>query len=442
MMEGAIPVVPTITLLSLIFILGFLGDLIFKKTNVPSMLWLLMFGLLIGPILGVLEISLIELLTSFAALFSTMAVIIILFDGGINMDLYKLFKGAPRGLLLSLSTFTLSVLVIGIILSFVGFRIQDALLLGAIIGGTSSPIVIPIIMRIGGLKENTKIILSIESAITDALCIVLAMALIQLTIMQNFLVGTGGFELVIKELASTFSIGAMFGLLMGIIWTPVMHRIMKENFSYVVTLGVVFLVYIFTATVVGSTGGTAAGAVACFMFGIVLGNGKKIFNMIKYYNMGFEMDIRTKEYHSLIAFLIRTFFFVYLGIIVSINSIEVVLFGVVLSILLFLIRPITVYLTTYNTNYFRKIDKQMMVIMMPRGLAAAVLAFLPFQMTGNVGYANFADVVFVVILTSAIISTIGLAYITRKNKESMLPNNNMNNTNNIQKNYKINLKKK
>lgn len=413
-MVDPIPVIPSVSLLSLIFLLGFLGDWIFKKTNVPALIWLILFGLFIGPISGMLGIDFIELLTSFAGLFSTLAVVIILFDGGINMDLYKLFKGAPRGLFMSITTFILSILTVGLVMWIIGFRIEDALLLGAIVGGTSSPIVIPIINRIRDLKENTRIILSIESAITDAMCIVFAMALIQLVLMQNVIMGTGGLGIVLKELASTFSIGAMFGIFMGLMWTPIMHRILKEDFSYVVTLGVLLLVYISTASIVGETGGTAAGAIACFMFGIVLGNGKKIFSIIQYKNMGFEMDIRTKEYHGLIAFFMRTFFFVYLGIIVTISNIEMIVLGIFIAFVLFLIRPFTVALTTRGSNYFKKLDRDIMIIMMPRGLAAAVLALLPYQMTGNIMYKSFADTVFVVILMTTIISTIGLMYVLKR----------------------------
>ncbi|RLG20647.1 hypothetical protein DRN74_04980 [Candidatus Micrarchaeota archaeon] len=415
-----IPVIPTLALISFIVLLGFIGDVIFKKTNVPSMIWLMLFGLLVGPIFGLLDINVIELLTQFAALFSTLAVIIILFDGGINMDLYKLFKGAPRGLLLSVSTFVLSVFAVALILVFFGFRTIDAFLLGSVIGGTSSPIVIPIILKTKGLRENTKIILSIESAITDAMCIVLAMAIIQLIIIEESIGGPASLGILIKELASTFSIGAMIGVSAGLIWTPLMHRVMKEKFSYVVTLSVLFLVYIITASIVGSTGGTAAGAIACFMFGIVLGNGKKIFNIIRYYHMGFEMDPRTKEYHSLMAFLIRTFFFVYLGLIVSINSVEIVILGVVLSAVLFFIRPITVALSTRGASYFRPFDKKIMTVMMPRGLAAAVLAYLPYQMLGNDIYRIFADITFVVIISTAIMSTVGFVYVMKKNSEKSI----------------------
>ncbi len=47
-----------------------------------------------------------------------------------------------------------------------------------------------------------------------------------------------------------------------------------------------------------------------------------------------------KRFEAEVAFLIRTFFFVFLGIIVSISSLNTLLFGVVLSIILLAVKGI------------------------------------------------------------------------------------------------------
>ena len=274
-----------------------------------------------------------------------------------------------------------------------GYGIMKGLLLGAIVGGTSSPIVIPIVSRMKQMKESARIILSIESAITDVLCIVVAIVLMQTLV-------TGTFSNAAHLIASAFSIGIVVGLLVGLIWVPIMKKLAKEPFSYVVTLAILFLLYSGTESLQGS------GAIACLIFGIVLANGKKIFGIIGHRNYAYELDMVTKDFHSLITFFIRTFFFVYLGLLVSIGSISYIYIGVVIAILILAVRPLAVGVSEYRHDNPPE-EKRLMSVLIPRGLAAAVLAYLP-TTYGIPGTEGFVDIVFTVILITVLISTLGV----------------------------------
>ena len=46
-----------ITIIGVIIFIGFVGDLIFKKTDVLSNNWLVLLGLLQGPILEIVDVS-------------------------------------------------------------------------------------------------------------------------------------------------------------------------------------------------------------------------------------------------------------------------------------------------------------------------------------------------------------------------------------------------
>ncbi|MBN3037341.1 MAG: cation:proton antiporter [Candidatus Diapherotrites archaeon] len=394
-------VILPILLIAIIILLGFIGNLIFKKTDIPNAVWLMGFGLLVGPVLELVDATLMQSVSEF---FAALAVIIILFEGGINMELYKLFKQAPRSLFLAVSAFTLTVVITMVLSMIVGFDPLVGALLGVIIGGVSSPIVIPIVSKIGGISENTQLILAIESAVTDALCIVVAIAL-----METLTVGGNNIAVGFQWIASAFSVGAMIGLAVGIAWVPIMHRLEKFEYAYVVTLAMLLLSYAASEWLGGS------GAIACLTFGVVLANGKEIFDIIKYRKMAFQMGGTTREFHSLIAFLVRTFFFVYLGLLVTIQNISFILFGVILSIAVLGVRPISVLAATHKTNFSER-DKQVMSIMLPRGLAAAVLANLPAS-RGIAGTSAFPDIVFTVILATIIITTIGVFVIERGRKK-------------------------
>ena len=418
-----VDVIFALAVLGVIMILGFIGNLIFNRTQVPSIIWLLLFGLIVGFVFKIEEFQMLhpELLMTISGFFSAIAIVIILFDGGINTDIYQLFKGAPRGLLLTVCGFCLSFL--STLLLIVGFdsigviHIQGdsfvvGAVLGAIIGGTSSPIVIPLAYRLRNLQEKTKMVSSIESILTDPLCIVVVFAIYyMITVVGEINLGVG-----IGNLVKTFSVGIVLGFTLGFIWLFIMNKVRKEQFSYVLTLAVVFLVYSFTTWVVGvGEGGEGAGAISCLMFGLVLGNGKKILKMVRYEGKSFEMDEETKHFHALTAFVIRTFFFVYLGMMVSFQNIYFILIGVIILLVLLGVRYLSVYISTYKGG-FEKDDKQTLMVMMPRGLAAAILAikfgpeFVNRYMPGYEGF--FKDVAFVIILGTAVITTVGVSIIS------------------------------
>lgn len=413
-------------ILGAIMILGFIGNIIFNRTQIPSIVWLLVFGLVIGFILNVRNID-PSLLMTISKFFAAVAIVIILFDGGINTDLYQLFRGAPRGLLLSVSAFSFSVLGAMAVVVLLAATILPSIplqnsvivgvILGAIIGGTSSPIVIPLACKLRNLQEKTKMVLSIESIITDPLCIVVVLAAFYM------ITYAGGIDISVgaRNLVVTFSVGAVMGLVLGLIWLPIMNRVRKEQFSYVATLAVVFLVYSFTTVLVGvEEGGEGAGAISCLVFGLVLGNGKKVLKMLNYSGKGFEMDEKTKHFHSLISFIIRTFFFVYLGMVVTFQNIAFIVIGIVVLLVLLAMRYLAIQITTYKGGY-EEDDKQTMIVMMPRGLAAAILALnfgpglIENLMPGMEGF--YKDVAFVIILGTAIICTIGVSIICFNEKK-------------------------
>ena len=379
--------------------LSFFANWIFKKTDIPSVIWLLICGLTIGPILNLVDAGLFLKVSDYVG---AIAIAIILFDGGLNLDIEKLTKGAPRGLLLSVTSFLISVASVTFIMTLLGFGMLNGVLLGAIIGGTSAPIVIPIAKKLRGLKDRAKTMLSIESAVTDPLCIVLAIAII-------FMITTGsGIEVAFQSLASIFSIGAVVGIVAGLIWLPLMHSIRREEFAYVITLGVSFLLFAGTAMLIGGSAGIGSGSITVLIFGIVLGNGEKLTKFMSS-GEGIKIDKTTKEFHNLITFFMQTFFFVYLGIIVSFTQLDYILIGGVLTLALFAVRPMAVMIATAHSDFERE-ERQIMSLLIPRGLAAAVLAYIPITY-GIQGSEAFADIAFTVILATTLIATIGITVI-------------------------------
>ena len=88
-----------------ILFVGFLGELIFQKTNIPDVIWLMIIGALLGYFF---DIANAPGFNQIAPIFTTFALIYILFEGAINIDIKKLVKGVIGGSSLSVLSFLIS----------------------------------------------------------------------------------------------------------------------------------------------------------------------------------------------------------------------------------------------------------------------------------------------------------------------------------------------
>jgi len=108
--------------------------------------------------------------------------------------------------------------------------------------------------------------------------------------------------------------------------------------------------------------------------------------------------------------LLRSFFFVYLGLIAVGIDVNSVFWGVIMSFLLLVIRYIAVRLATIRNPLSEK--RSIMSVVLTRGLVAAILATLPMQY--GLLYADlYLNITLVVIITTAIFSTVGVLLLSR-----------------------------
>ena len=388
-------IVAPLTLIGGIIVLGFVSRLIFERTGIPDVMWLLLLGLLLGPIYQTINPT---LLSSVAPVFAALALAMILFDAGLNMEFYKVLREFPRATLLAVLNLIFSMIFVAVI-SIMVFRwpVLHGLLLGAIVGGSSSAIVVPIVQ---GLKIREKITttLSLESAITDALCVVAA-----ITIIKMIALGTSTVSSIAHNIIAAFSIGAVVGIIVGIIWLYTSEKIRDVPFSYTLNLAALLLIYAAVEYVEGS------GAIGVLFFGIILGNGKSVSTILRL-RKKLEINRDAKTFQTDLTFFIRTFFFVFLGMLVSVQNIKsIIILGVALGLILLLARIIPVKVSTMRSDVMGW-EERLMTVMMPRGLAAAVLAQMP--LLYGISHADvFSDLVFIIILVSTIVCILGVIMI-------------------------------
>jgi cell volume regulation protein A len=391
---------------SLIIFIGFLANYLFNKTGFPDMLILICIGVLFGPVLGIFEPSSVE---SFAPYIAALALAYIVFDGGMGLNIKSVISNSPKALQLAILGFVFSLAgTTAFMIIIFNMPILYGLLFGAIFGGSSSVIVISLTTKIK-ISDKGSTILILESALTDILQIVIAIAIIDILV-----TGQADIPAIGIGIAAKFLVGALIGVGLGFAWLFALKKVSSLPFSYMLTLGVVLLGYVASEAIGGS------GVLSVLLFGLILGNERDI---LKFFRQNIEPNPNNgkillsvsrglRRFEAEVAFLISTFFFVFLGIIASVPSTVVLVSGIVLSVIMLVTRYGAVWLTTAN-NPLKK-ERAIMTAILTRGLATAVLATLPAQL--GLSYSDiFVDIAVVVIVVTAIMATIGATLISRKN---------------------------
>lgn len=405
----ALSISEMIALIGVILFIGFFAEQIFRRFSIPNIVILLIIGLILGPLTNTLPS---KDLSGYASLFSPIALIIILFQGGLNMRIKSFLKGSPRAFLLSITNVVISVIVVSLIGRFVfGWDFLLGAILGAIIGGTSSPIVIPLVSEFK-LHKDMKNIITLESISTDVVCIVFAIVLINYMLGAYSMSGSDPLGVILKNIFTAFSTGIVIGIIGALVWTWILKNSIDIEFDYVLTLGVLFILYYLSEYFGGN------GAISSLIFGLVIGNIANISSFIRT-DMFNIKSAPIKQFHKEIYFFIDTFFLVYLGTIVVLNNYQFLIIGVLLSMILIALRYMTVPLLMYNTKCPRK-EIDLMSVISARGLAAAVLAPLPFTY-GIASAQPFPDIVFAVILTTVASTTLGYMIIKYKSNKEAKP---------------------
>lgn len=378
------------SLASAIILVGAAAGFMSKKLGIPDVPLLILLGVVVGPLLGLVQAG---SLVALAPVFSALAVAIILFEGGMHINIQRVASQSGRALTLAVIGFLLCVFAGGLGASYVlGWPLSMGILLGCIMGGTCSVTTVVLLKR-AGTTDKVRTLLSLESAITDVLVIVAAMSLIQ--------VFSEGVEAnvfqIVEGIFASFVIGASTGVLSGIVWIYFLQKLWDETYNDITTISVLLGVY----AVTGALGGN--GAMSALVFGLVVGNGPEVFRLMNL-NSGFQTDKIMRRFHEQISFMLRTFFFVYLGLIFNLNNLYVFVPGAVIAAVLLLTRYFAVQLTCFRNSVLR-FDWVVMTVIFPRGLATAVLAQTVAQRNLPVS-AELADIALSVIMITVIVSSV------------------------------------
>ena len=368
-------------LLGGLLLLAFVTNRLFRRTGVPDLIVLMLVGLILGPAFHLIDGQQFRIFTQYLG---ALALILILFESGSELQFRSAIGYFPSGILLAIAGYGLSFVAAAFAAGLaLGLPLTSAVLVGAVLGCTSGTMVLPALQQIEP-EEHVRVVLLIEAALGDIIAVVTV----------GSLVGVAEGDLLFTALARSFLlrilVSTITGLALGYVWTRLQAQLVHGRFSNVATLGAVLTLYSGTRLLGGS------GLMAVLVFGLVQGNLRAASHA--------EPPPRLLGFHSELSFLVRSFFFVLLGIQVQPigRTLQVAAAAIVLALVLARLLAVQVV----RIPGLRPADRELIFWLMPRGLVTAVLA-LRVSQVGGPSFAFLPDMAFVVILATNIFLLIG-----------------------------------
>lgn len=312
------------------------------------------------------------------------ALIFILFSGGLDTDWLAIRPVLGQGIMLANVGVLLSALLLGgFALWLLGLDWQEALLLGAIVSSTDAAAVFSVMRERGvNLKHNLEPLIELESGSNDPIAVFLTLGLIGL-------ITTPGSSLLtlVPSFFLQMTLGAGGGYLLGRLMVLAINRIrLRQEGLYVVFS---LALTLFTYAAVSLVGGN--GFLAVYLAGIVMGNANIVHKRsILRFNDG-------------IAWLMQIGMFLTLGLLIFPSQlIPVAPVGLFLALfLVFVARPLSVIGTLI---WFRRSLPELLMVSWAglRGAVPIVLATFPL-LAGIPGAITIFNVIFFVVLVSVLL---------------------------------------
>jgi cell volume regulation protein A len=362
------------------------------QAGVPIALIFLLIGMLAGSE-GVGRIAFEDY--RFAFRLGSIALALILFDGGLNTPVGAVRKvWAPAGLLATLGVVLVAALVAAAG-RFLGLEWSETLLIGAVVSSTDAAAVFSVLRGSGlHLKRRVGLTLEVESGANDPMAVILTTTLTQNLLHPEYI----SVIAIAGEIARQLVVGGLVGLAVGYGGRLLLGRLhLASGGLYpALTLAIAFLAFGFATLALGS------GFLAVYVAGLVLGNGQLP------YRSGLL------RVHDALAWLSQIGMFLVLGLLVFPSRLlDVASIGLALSLVLaVIIRPVVVALLLQP---FRYPPREQLFIGWTglRGAVPVVLATFP-VLAGAPGAGRIFDLVFFIVVASAIVPGATVAWAARR----------------------------
>lgn len=365
-----------------LLLLAFAANRLFRITRIPDLVVLLVAGLVLGPVLKWVNP---DQFRTFTQLLGSLALILILFEGGMELNLREGIRHFPGGVLLAFLGYGLA---FGAVAATAHWSLllpwRSSFLLGGVFGCTSSTVIMPVLQQLK-VRDAVRVTLLLESALGDVIGVLVVSSLMSTE--------GGGAKLFVSGFARDAGIAVAAGVAIGYVWWWLWPKIAPQKFSNTVSFGVVLGLYAATHALGGS------GLLAVLAFGLMLGNLPRRGDLVL-------EEVQFLSFHSELSFLVRSFFFVLLGIVVEFAGKRYIL--PILAILgaMLISRFLAVQLSRVALRGISREEREMIFLMMPRGLITAVLAV---QVVNNKGgeFGFLPAMAFTAVLATNLLLVVG-----------------------------------
>ncbi len=378
--------------LGLIIGLGILLQWIAKMLKIPGIILLLPAGILVGPVLGLVNPN--EIFGNSLFPLVTIGVGILLLKGGFELNVRKLQSDTKQTVWRLVTIGVLITLAIGLVASFLIFNIPFyfALLLGAILV-VSGPTVVGPILNIARPKQPVGHILLWEGITIDPIGASLSVAVLSIATSQN--------PYPFIDLFLTLGVGVAIGIIAAVLYIvsersgrvpPNLSALVAFMFGIMAIVGAEMIF-------------SEAGLFAAVTMGFILGNQR----------LTPATGIRTLT--ETIEPLIIGILFIMLAALVSLPALADYMLPalVLVAIYVLVARPLVAFVTTHGLGFSRS-QRIFIGAMAPRGIVAAATSSLFAINLTNIGinFPQLVPVVFTVIIGTVAIYGLSAPIISRK----------------------------
>lgn len=382
-----------IFLAGLLIIVSILAGLLSSRVGAPLLLVFLGLGILVGED-GLIGVSFDNF--ELAYVVATLCLAIILFDGGLRTPIGSVrVAWAPATLLATLGVIVTSAITGIAAVVVLQLDWLHGLLVGAIVGSTDAAAVFLLLHQQGmELRKRLSATLEIESGANDPMAIFLTITLVELIGQSAAGLSWESGQLFLTQMG----LGAGCGLAGGLLLSLVVNRIDLAGGLYPVFALAAGLTVFGGAQIVDGSG-----FLAVYLAGIVVGNRRMRANQL------------IRRFHDGMAWFAQIVMFLILGLLVTPSRLvpEVVPAIVIALILIFVARPIAVFLCLLPFRSFSREERLFIAWVGLRGAVPLFLAMIPVLGGVENSYTYF-NVVFIVVIASLVLQGWTIPWVARR----------------------------
>ena len=348
-----------------------------RLTRVPDIMVLLLAGVALGPVMHWVNPDVFQ---RTLGVIGMLALILILFEGGLELRLREVIQNLPGALLLATACFGLTVYLVAVVTHFLlHFSWIDSLLIGAALGSTSGSVVLPALQQMDS-PNYLKVTLTLESSLGEILAVLTVGALVTISGTSTLFSG------LVVGFSHNVIVDVVLGIGAGILWRKLLPFVAEQQFGNALNLGVVLAVF-----AIGRLAG-GSGLLAELIFGLTLSNLPRSPHITR-------QGARMVAFQAEFTFLVRSFFFVVLGVMAQVISRSYILPIIAIFAALLIARAVAVYATRWSIHGSSPADNELLFLMLPRGLITAVLALQIVSARGP-DFAFLPSMAFTVVLVT------------------------------------------